>query len=183
MFSSTYFAPTYFAPTYFAVEPIGIVQLLLASGYYVAPLAPDDDAAVGPSNKVTLRLEQGTSRDFQFQIYNRDGSIPTPLFQSTDTLTTVVWPGDGQAATLTPTTTWISAFNAQFQISFNDADTASTPPSLYQIVTPRPGPAGRRSSSPAGRGSSCSTRRARTLAPISSRKTPSPPVWPPAVSG
>ena len=36
---------------------------------------------------------------------------------------------------LTPTTTWISATDAQFQVSFSDADTASTNPSLYQIVT------------------------------------------------
>lgn len=135
MFPSTYFAPTYFAPTYFPGPNGSVTALVLASGYYVAPLAPDEDASVGPSNKLTLRLEQGTSRDFQLQIYNRDGSIPTGLFQSTDTLTTVIWPGDRQAATLTPTTTWISAPNAQFQISFNDADTSSTAPSLYQIVT------------------------------------------------
>lgn len=80
-----------------------------------------------------LKLEQGTSRDFPIQLYNRDGSVAAGVFEDSDTLACAVWPGDGQAVILSPTITWIDADAGEVQISFNNADTATVPPSRYRI--------------------------------------------------
>jgi hypothetical protein len=84
---------------------------------------------------LTLSLPIGTARDFPFQAINPDGTGAEDIFESGDTLATVVWPGDGLASILTPTTTWIDAPSGMFQISFNDSDTSSLLASTYRIMT------------------------------------------------
>jgi hypothetical protein len=84
---------------------------------------------------LTLKLIQGTSRDYPLQACNRDGTPAVGVFDDGDTLTTQVWAGDGQPVLLTPATTWADADAGQFTITFNDSDTSDLPPSLYQIIT------------------------------------------------
>lgn len=80
-----------------------------------------------------FELVQGTARDFPFQIQNPDGTIPTGIFLSTDTLASNQWAGSNETPLLAPATTWISATNAQVQVSFQNADTASLPFGQYYL--------------------------------------------------
>jgi len=80
-----------------------------------------------------FELVQGTARDFPFQIQNPDGTIPTGIFLSTDTRASNQWAGSNETPLLTPATTWISATNAQVQVSFQNADTASLPFGQYYL--------------------------------------------------
>ena len=66
---------------------------------------------------IALELVQGTARDFPFQVTNPDGTTPTGIFLATDVLTASVWAGSNEVPLLTPTATWISATNAQYQVS------------------------------------------------------------------
>jgi len=51
---------------------------------------------------IALELAQGTARDFPFQVQNPDGTIPTEIFLSTDTLTASLWAGSNEVPLLTP---------------------------------------------------------------------------------
>jgi hypothetical protein len=82
---------------------------------------------------LSFELVQGTARDFPFQIQNPDGTIPTGIFLSTDTLASNLWAGSNETPLLTPATTWISATNAQVQVSFQNADTARLPFGQYYL--------------------------------------------------
>lgn len=79
---------------------------------------------------ITLQLTRGSSRDFLLQANNPDGTPATNIFLSSDTLSTNVWSGDGTTVLLNLAngtgTTWVSATNGTFQITFNNADTATT---------------------------------------------------------
>jgi hypothetical protein len=76
-------------------------------------------------------IQQGTSFDWQLQALNPDDSVPTGQFLSSDTLAAKLWQGASDSPVLTPTITWLSATNAQFQISFQNADTAGLPLGVY----------------------------------------------------
>ncbi len=80
---------------------------------------------------ISLELVQGTARDFPFQILNPDGTLPTGIFQSTDTLTASVWQRQSDTPILTPSASWISAANAQYQVSFQNTDSAGLPYGQY----------------------------------------------------
>ncbi len=82
---------------------------------------------------LSLELIQGTSRDFPFQVQNPDGTAPVGVFLSTDTLTANVWAGNNETPLLTPAVTWISATNAQVQVSFQNADSASLAIGQYYL--------------------------------------------------
>lgn len=84
---------------------------------------------------LTLQIKQGTSRDFQLQATNLDGTPAINLFQVTDVLLTNIWSGDGTLVLLAPTTTWINATQGQFQISLNNVDTATLVSDVYRIQT------------------------------------------------
>ena len=51
---------------------------------------------------LSIEIMQGTARDFPFQVTNPDGSIPTDVFLSTDTLNANVWAGNNETPLLTP---------------------------------------------------------------------------------
>ncbi len=82
---------------------------------------------------LSLELIQGTSRDFPFQVQNPDGTIPVGVFVSTDTLNANVWAGSNETPLLTPAVTWIDATNAQVQVSFQNADSASLAIGQYYL--------------------------------------------------
>ena len=74
---------------------------------------------------IALELVQGTARDFPFQVTNPDGTIPTGIFLDTDVLTAKVWAGSNEVRSLTPTASWISAANAQYQVTLQNTDSSS----------------------------------------------------------
>ena len=80
-----------------------------------------------PENLMSIALElvQGTARDFPFQVTNPDGTVPTGIFLATDVLTASVWAGSNEVPLLTPTATWISATNAQYQVTLQNTDSSS----------------------------------------------------------
>lgn len=82
-----------------------------------------------------LQLVQGTSRDFQLQAANPDGTPAINIFQNTDVLQTNVWSGAETRTLLSPVTTWISPPLGTFQITFLNADTANITPDTYRIQT------------------------------------------------
>ena len=82
---------------------------------------------------IALELVQGTARDFPFQVTNPDGTFPTGIFLSIDVLTASVWAGLNEVPLLTPTTSWISAFNAQYQVSFQNTDSAGLAIGTYYL--------------------------------------------------
>jgi hypothetical protein len=82
---------------------------------------------------ISLELVQGTARDFPFQVQNPDGTVPTDIFLSTDTLAATVWAGSNETPLLTPTATWLSATNAQYQVTLQNTDSASLAPGQYYI--------------------------------------------------
>jgi hypothetical protein len=61
--------------------------------------------------------------------------VPSGIFLSTDTLTATVWAGSNETPLLTPgpTTTWISATNAQYQVTFQNTDSSSLAPGQYYL--------------------------------------------------
>ncbi len=82
---------------------------------------------------IALELVQGTSRDFPFQVTNPDGTVPAGIFLGTDVLTASVWAGLNEVPLLTPTTTWISATNAQYQVTLQNTDSAGLPIGVYYL--------------------------------------------------
>ncbi len=82
---------------------------------------------------ISLELVQGTARDFPFQVQNPDGTVPAGIFLSTDTLTAQVWAGSNETPLLTPAATWISATNAQYQVTLQNADSASLAYGVYYL--------------------------------------------------
>jgi len=82
---------------------------------------------------ISLELVQGCSQDFPFQVQNPDGTIPVGIFLDTDTLTAVLWQGQNETPVLTPAASWIDSTNAQYQISFQDADSAGLAYGVYYI--------------------------------------------------
>jgi len=82
---------------------------------------------------IAVEIVQGTARDFPFQVTNPDGTIPTGIFTSTDVLTASVWAGSNEVPLLTPTASWISATNAQYQVTLQDTDSSSLPYGIYYI--------------------------------------------------
>ena len=82
---------------------------------------------------IALELVQGTARDFPFQVTNPDGTVPTGIFLSTDVLTASVWAGSNEVPLLTPTATWISATNAQYQVTLQNTDSSSLAYGIYYL--------------------------------------------------
>jgi hypothetical protein len=104
---------------------------------------------------IALQIVQGTSRDFQFQlagataltepwtldpeqtvlITGPPASAASGSFLSTDVLTASVWAGSNELPLLTPAASWISAPDAQFQISVQNADSLSLAYGVYYLQT------------------------------------------------
>src|SRR5271157_74082 len=82
---------------------------------------------------ISLELVQGTARDFPFQVQNPDGTVPTGIFAGTDVLTASVWQGQNETPILTPAASWISASSAQYQVTFQNADSASLAYGQYYL--------------------------------------------------
>ncbi len=82
---------------------------------------------------LSLELVQGTARHFPFQVQNPDGIIPTGIFLSTDILTASLRAGSNEIPLLTPAATWISATNAQCQVSLQNTDSASLAFGIYYL--------------------------------------------------
>jgi hypothetical protein len=82
---------------------------------------------------LNLDLQIGTSFDWQLQALNPDDSIPTGQFENTDTLLAQLWQGQEDIALATPAIVWLSATNAQYQISFNNADTLTLALGVYYV--------------------------------------------------
>jgi len=82
---------------------------------------------------LNLDLAIGTAFDWQLQVLNPDDSVPTGQFLSSDTLLAQLWQGAADIVVATPTATWINASNAQYQISFNNADTATLAQGVYFV--------------------------------------------------
>jgi hypothetical protein len=82
---------------------------------------------------ISLELVQGTARDFPFQVQNPDGTVPTGIFLSTDTLSATVWQGQNETPVLTPAASWISASSAQYQVTLQNADSASLAYGVYYL--------------------------------------------------
>ena len=82
---------------------------------------------------IALELVQGTARDFPFQVTNPDGTVPTGIFLSTDVLTASVWAGSNEVPLLTPTATWISATDAQYQVTLQNTDSSSLAYGIYYL--------------------------------------------------
>lgn len=83
---------------------------------------------------LNLDLQIGTSYDWQLQALNPDDSVPTDQFEDSDTLLAQLWQGSQDIALATPAITWISSANAQYQISFNNADTLSLTIGVYYVM-------------------------------------------------
>ena len=81
---------------------------------------------------LNLDLQQGTSFDWQLQALNPDDSVSTQ-FLSGDTLAAKLWQGDSDASIFTPAITWLNASAAQYQISFNNADSLNLPLGVYYV--------------------------------------------------
>jgi len=82
---------------------------------------------------IALELVQGTARDFPFQVTNPDGTVPTSIFTGSDVLTSKLWAGSNETPLLTPTATWISATNAQYQIAIQNTDSSSLAYGIYYL--------------------------------------------------
>jgi len=102
---------------------------------------------------IAIQLAQGTSADWQFQlmgttaptepwtldpeqtvlISGTPGSTAQGSFLSTDVLTAKVWAGSNETPLLTPTASWISAPNAQFQVSLQNTDSSSLAYGIYYL--------------------------------------------------
>jgi len=102
---------------------------------------------------IALQLAQGTSADYAFQlagstaptepwtldpdqtvlIVGAPASTATGSFLGTDTLTASVWAGTNETALLTPAATWISAPNAQVQVSLQNTDSKSMAIGQYYL--------------------------------------------------
>ncbi len=102
---------------------------------------------------ISLAIVQGTARDFQFQlagvtaatepftldpeqtvlISGAPSSTASGSFLSTDVLTATVWAGSNEVPLLTPAASWISAPNAQFQVSIQNADSLGLAYGVYYL--------------------------------------------------
>lgn len=102
---------------------------------------------------IALAIVQGTSADFQFQLAGATASVEpftldpeqtvlisgtpstTPLgsFLSTDVLTASVWAGSNEVPLLTPAASWLSAPDAQVQVSIQNADSLGLAYGTYYI--------------------------------------------------
>ncbi len=82
---------------------------------------------------LNLDLQIGTSFDWQLQALNPDDSVPTGQFLNTDTLLAQLWQGAEDVVLATPAVSWLNASNAQYMISWNNADTASLALGVYYV--------------------------------------------------
>ena len=82
---------------------------------------------------IAVQLMQGTARDFPFQVTNPDGTIPTGIFLTSDVLTAKIWAGSNEAPLVNPIAAWISATNAQYQISIENTASSSLPYGIYYL--------------------------------------------------
>ena len=82
---------------------------------------------------IAVELVQGTARDFPFQVTNPDGTTPTGIFLASDVLTASVWAGSNETPLLTPTASWISATNAQYQVTLQNTDSSSLAYGIYYL--------------------------------------------------
>src|SRR5208283_2847340 len=82
---------------------------------------------------IAVELVQGTARDFPFQVTNPDGTIPTNIFLASDVLTASVWAGSNETPLLTPTASWVSAPNAQFEVTLQNTDSSSLAYGIYYL--------------------------------------------------
>ena len=82
---------------------------------------------------IAVELVQGTARDFPFQVTNPDGTVPTGIFVSSDVLTASVWAGSNEVPLLTPAASWISATNAQYQVTLQNTDSSSLAYGIYYL--------------------------------------------------
>ena len=82
---------------------------------------------------IAIELVQGTARDFPFQVQNPDGTTPTGIFMASDVLTASVWAGSNETPLLTPAATWISATNAQYQVTLQNTDSSSLAYGIYYL--------------------------------------------------
>jgi len=102
---------------------------------------------------ISLEIVQGTARDFQFQlagytaasepwtldpeqtvlITGAPASTASGSFLSTDVLTASVWAGSNEVPLLTPAASWISAPDAQLQVSIQNADSLGLAYGTYYL--------------------------------------------------
>ncbi len=102
---------------------------------------------------IALQITQNTSRDFQFQlmgstapvepwtldpeqtalITGAPAAVASGSFLSTDVLTASVWAGSNEVPLLTPAASWISAANAQYQVSLQNADSLGLAYGVYYL--------------------------------------------------
>jgi hypothetical protein len=78
----------------------------------------------------------GTSRDYTLEVYRNDGTpyaAGTTPFDGTETLVANLGLGVDQPALFQPAVAWIDYTIAQFQVSFQDADTAGFTPGEYVL--------------------------------------------------
>ncbi len=92
---------------------------------------------------IALELVQGTARDFPFQVTNPDGTVPTGIFVGSS-LSVSIWAGLNEAPLLTGSSvfpygnlvtppSWISATNAQYQITLQNTDSAGLAIGTYYL--------------------------------------------------
>jgi hypothetical protein len=80
-------------------------------------------------------VTQGTTKSFPFQVFQADLVTPSAAYLASDTLTSVLSPGDDRPALTTPTAAWIDATVASWSLNLVPADTAAAtvPPGVYRI--------------------------------------------------
>lgn len=86
---------------------------------------------------LNLDLRAGTSRAWNLQVENPDGSIPTGVFLDSDVLAAKLWAGSTLAPIVTkapPAIAWIDSANAQFVIDWYPADTAGLAAGIYYVA-------------------------------------------------
>lgn len=80
-----------------------------------------------------LVIDAGTDREWQVSLFDSDEDAVT-AFTSSATLVGKVWPGDDQAATFTPTCTWIDATAGTLKLSIGASQTTSVTPGVYHAL-------------------------------------------------
>ena len=76
------------------------------------------------------RARPGTSRS---RSRTRTARFPPSIFLASDVLTASVWAGSNEIPLLTPTASWISAFNAQYQVTLQNTDSSSLAYGIYYL--------------------------------------------------
>ena len=82
---------------------------------------------------LNLDLQIGTSFDWQLAALNPDDSVPTDQFMDSDVLAAFLWQGSTDISLATLTADWLSATNAQFQISFDNDTTTGFAQGVYYV--------------------------------------------------